>query len=98
MRDSRRRIPGTMNTPTIIDLEASGFGTGSYPIEVGFVLADGSTQCMLIKPDEGWTHWDSKAEAVHGITRATLQAHGKSPLEVASQLNRSLARQTVYSD
>ena len=87
-----------MNIPTVIDLEASGFGTGSYPIEVGFVLPDGSTQCMLIKPDEGWTHWDSKAEAVHGITRATLQAYGKSPLEVASQLNRSLAGQTVYSD
>ncbi|HSD39813.1 MAG TPA: hypothetical protein VLC92_20065 [Rhodocyclaceae bacterium] len=87
-----------MNAPTVIDLEASGFGTGSYPIEVGFVLPDGSTQCMLIKPDESWTHWDSRAEAVHGITRETLQAHGKPPLEVASKLNRSLAGLTVYSD
>ena len=27
--------------PPIIDVEASGFGRGSFPIEVGFVMADG---------------------------------------------------------
>ena len=29
-------------TPIVIDVEASGFGKGSYPIEVGVVLPDGS--------------------------------------------------------
>lgn len=87
-----------MNTPTIIDLEASGFGKGSYPIEVGFVLPDGSSQCLLIQPDAGWTHWDPAAELVHGISRATLLEYGHPALEVATQLNRSLRGQTVYSD
>ena len=27
--------------PAVLDIEASGFGRGSYPIEVGFVLANG---------------------------------------------------------
>jgi len=87
-----------MTPPIIIDLEASGFGTGSYPIEVGFVMPDGSSQCSLIRPAEDWTHWDSSAESVHGITRAVLMEYGHSPLDVATQLNRSLHGQVVYSD
>lgn len=87
-----------MNTPTIIDLEASGFGRGSYPIEVGFVLPDGSSQCSLIQPAASWTHWDASAEAVHGITRELLLQHGKPVIEVATMLNRNLRGQTVYSD
>jgi hypothetical protein len=43
--------------PIIIDVEASGLGHGSYPIEVGFALADGETHCRLIKPEEDWQHW-----------------------------------------
>ncbi len=87
-----------MNAPTVIDFEASGFGSGSYPIEVGFVLPDGSSQCFLIEPAAGWTHWDPGAEAIHGITRATLMEYGRPVAEVATQLNRSLHDQTVYSD
>jgi hypothetical protein len=87
-----------MNLPTVIDFEASGFGSGSYPIEVGFVLPDGSSQCFLIQPAAGWTHWDAGAEAVHGITRATLLEYGRPVIEVATQLNRSLHGQVVYSD
>ena len=37
--------------PIIIDIEASGFGRGSYPIEVGLVLPDGTPHCFLIAPD-----------------------------------------------
>jgi DNA polymerase III epsilon subunit-like protein len=87
-----------MDAPIIIDLEASGFGAGSYPIEVGFVLPDGSSQCSLIQPAEGWTHWDPKAESVHGITRSMLMEYGRPVAEVANLLNRSLRGQTVYSD
>lgn len=91
-------MPDILTPPVIIDLEASGFGVGSYPIEVGFVLPDGSSQCFLIKPAPGWTHWDTSAEAVHGITRATLAEHGHGIEEVATQLNRNLRGQVVYSD
>lgn len=36
--------------PIIIDAEASGFGTDSYPIEVGVALGDASRHCYLVSP------------------------------------------------
>lgn len=87
-----------MSQACVIDIEASGFGRRSYPIEVGYVLPDGRSRCMLIRPPEEWAHWDEKAALVHGITRATLMQHGKSPLEVARLLNDDLAGMTAYCD
>lgn len=84
--------------PCIIDIEASGFGRSSYPIEVGYVLHDGRTRCTLIRPPAHWTHWDPGAEQVHRISRDTLLRHGRSPHEVARMLNDDLAGQTVYCD
>lgn len=84
--------------PTIIDIEASGFGATSYPIEVGAVLADGSKYCSLILPASDWTHWDDSAEQVHHITRDILKSHGKPIREVVGQLNELLRHQTAYSD
>ncbi len=82
----------------MIDIEASGFGGGSYPIEVGYVLPDGRAACMLVRPAAAWTHWDDRAEQVHGITRALLAAHGRAPTDVAHALNRDLAGLVVYCD
>ncbi len=84
--------------PCVLDIEASGFGRNSYPIEIGFVLPDGRATCMLVRPAEGWTHWDSHAEQMHGITRSTLAAHGRTPREVAQVLNQELGGLTVYCD
>ena len=84
--------------PCVIDVEASGFGRGSYPIEVGYALADGRSRCTLIRPPEHWTHWDAGAEQVHRISRATLLRHGRPPQAVARMLNDDLAGQTVYCD
>ena len=81
--------------PAIIDIEASGFGNGSYPIEVGLALPDGSTHCFIIRPASNWTHWDSSAQAIHGISRETLIESGKPPPEVADSLNRLVAGQKV---
>lgn len=85
-------------TPIIIDIEASGFGKGSYPIEVGVALADGSRHCMLIAPARAWKHWDAQAERVHGISRELLANYGRPVHEVACYLNDLLRRRTVYSD
>jgi hypothetical protein len=90
--------PAAPCPPGIIDLEASGFGRQSYPIEVGFVLGDGSSYCTLIAPAPAWTHWDTAAEQVHHISRETLQKHGRSVNDVAQQLNTRLRGQTLYSD
>ena len=86
------------NAPAIIDIEASGFGGESYPIEIGFVLPDGRQQCTLIQPHADWQHWDSSAAAVHGISREVLIAFGKPPAQVAVWLNKNLAGLTIYSD
>lgn len=84
--------------PYIIDIEASGFGPHSYPIEVGVVLDPGRKYCSLITPAPDWTHWDDTAEAVHHVSRDVLIAHGRPPVQVALQLNELLGDRTVYSD
>jgi hypothetical protein len=88
----------TFALPIVVDIEASGFGRDSYPIEVGYVLPEGDTYCSLIQPDAAWTHWDDEAQRLHGITRAATVAFGRPPREVARQLNRVLAGQTAYTD
>jgi hypothetical protein len=84
--------------PTVIDIEASGFGRGSYPIEIGFVLPDGRGDCMLIRPTEGWLHWDPLAESLHHISRDQLLRYGKPIEEVIERLEAQLHGKTVYSD
>lgn len=87
-----------MSTPTVLDLEASGFGRGSYPIEVGFIDGDGAVFCSLIQPMPDWVHWDDSAQALHGISREILLQYGKPSAWVAQELNRRLHGQRVYCD
>lgn len=90
--------PLALRAPAILDVEASGFGRGSYPIEVGFVEPSGTVFCSLIQPEPDWQHWDPSAELVHGISREILQRHGKPTAWVAAQINERLSGQTVYCD
>lgn len=87
-----------MTRPGILDLEASGLGAGSYPVEVGVVLPDGRKYCSLILPACDWLHWDVQAEQLHGITRAVLISHGRAAREVAEDLNALVEGGTLYSD
>jgi hypothetical protein len=87
-----------VDIPVVIDVEASGFGAGSYPIEIGFVLGSGASFCTLVTPLPEWQHWDNEAATVHGIDRDTLQLNGKPAREVAFWLNEHLAGQVVFSD
>lgn len=89
---------GDIVLPAVIDIEASGFGRESYPIEVGVVLPNGKCNCYLIKPASNWTYWDSKAELVHGITRELLMEKGLDPRRVAMDLNDLLLGTRVYTD
>lgn len=90
--------PKRKSRPQIIDIEASGFGPDSYPIEVGVVLGNGLRFSKLIRPMPDWTHWDKAAEVIHGISQSQLQRYGHNPFEVAGDLNHLLNGQTVYSD
>jgi hypothetical protein len=94
---SRARVDRDF-VPIVIDVEASGFGRGSYPIEVGVVMADGTRHCYLVTPSRDWTAWDEQAEAVHGISRRQLSDFGSPADDVAWRLNELLRGQTVYSD
>lgn len=84
--------------PYIIDIEASGLGSGSYPIEVGLALGPDQRYCSLIRPAQNWNHWDEQAERVHQITRATLLSVGRPVTEIALELNQLLTGRVVYSD
>jgi hypothetical protein len=84
--------------PFIIDIEASGFGPHSYPIEIGVALEPGTKFCSLITPAPDWTHWDEEAEKVHRVPRDILEAYGKPAVQVAVSLNELLGNTTVYSD
>jgi len=84
--------------PIIIDVEASGFGQGSYPIEVGFIGSEGASFCSLIKPQPSWTDWDTEAAKIHGLSREILDVRGQGVIEVANMLNHHLSDMTVYSD
>ncbi|WP_022666302.1 hypothetical protein [Desulfospira joergensenii] len=84
--------------PFIIDVEASGFGQLSYPIEIGLAMEPDHRYCKLILPTRKWTHWDRKAEAVHKIPRKVLYRHGSPPKKVAEELNRLLDGSVVYTD
>lgn len=84
--------------PVILDIEASGFSSLSYPIEVGVVTSDGGLFCSLIQPLNTWTHWDESAERIHKIQRQQLVRSGKPARWVCQSLNDRLSGQTVYSD
>ena len=84
--------------PAVIDVEASGFGRGSYPIEVGVVLEDRTPHCYLVRPESDWDHWDEEAARVHKIPREALFTRGLPIAEIAARLNELLGSRTVYSD
>jgi hypothetical protein len=81
----------------VLDFEASGLSKSSYPIEVG-VVGDNSRYSSLICREDPWTYWNKDAEAVHGIQIEELIKNGQSAIIVATELNRLLDGDKVYSD
>jgi hypothetical protein len=90
--------PDQLVVPAVLDIEASGFGRDSFPVEIGYVLPDGEAFCTLIRPAPGWTHWDDSAERLHRISHQTARTHGRDALEVATLLNERLRGMTLYCD
>ncbi|WP_374294826.1 transcriptional regulator [Sphingomonas sp.] len=74
-----------------LDFEASSLGKHGYPIEVGWVFEDGSSEAHLIRPAPGWDDWDAGAEAIHHISRAMLAAEGTAHEVVAQRMVAVLA-------
>lgn len=88
----------TIQKPTIIDIEASGFGPESYPIEIGVVRSDGLRYCQLIKPFDDWLHWNIEAENIHGISKRLLKQKGISGIQICLELNDFIGSEQTYSD
>lgn len=80
-----------------LDFEASSLGKHGYPIEVAWVLSNGEEESHLIRPDSTWTDWDLKAETIHGLSRARLQAEGAPVADVASRMMSALAGYALYA-
>ncbi|HSH87736.1 MAG: hypothetical protein ACAH08_01435 [Methylophilus sp.] len=87
-----------MTPPIILDIEASGFGVGSYPIEIGYADASGATWSAQVQPQADWLHWDHQAEKLHQQSRQELVQHGQTPHAIATYLNLTFTGQTLYTD
>lgn len=84
-----------------IDLEASGLGAKSWPLEVGWAFASGGApDAILIQPDDLWPDdaWDVAAERLHGLDRDRLVREGKRARDVCHLMNEALFDADVYSD
>lgn len=84
--------------PSFIDVEASGFGPGSWPAAVAWSDHRGGISRCLVQPDPSWTHWDAQAESVHGLTRERLAAEGDPLAAVAARLASELGGGVAFSD
>lgn len=91
---------GETRFPCFLDVEATGFGPESYPIEIAWSDEAGEIHRCLIDPTPvpTWTAWDPQAELVHGIDRERLQRNGWPPEYVATRLIQDLAGKTIYTD
>ena len=87
-----------MFSPYFIDIEASGFGRGSYPIEIGIVNGVAPNFCHIVTPAEHWQHWDSGAESLHGIQRQMLLEQGMDMRELALLINQQFCGEVLYTD
>ncbi len=80
-----------------IDFEASSLGRHGYPIEVAWVLENGTAETFLVRPLEEWTDWDSAAQAIHGISRDQILNEGIASDVVANQLMAALQGHEVFA-
>lgn len=99
-RISKVEAREAMRPIAFIDLEASGLGARSWPVEVGWAGLAGDVHAILVQPHPAWPEeaWDMRAEALHGLTRETLEQSGKAAPEICQQLNDALTDVDVYSD
>ncbi len=83
----------------IIDIESSGLGPDSWPVSIAWhILETGAEGHLLIKPAPNWRGWQHEAEAIHGISQASLKTDGVPLDAVARQLAAALEDADLHSD
>ena len=93
---------GKVEAPRVffLDIEASGLGSRSWPVEVGWAGPGIEPVSVLLKPHDSWeaSAWEAEAEALHGISMLRLQAEGEHVVDACRQINEALDGACVYSD
>lgn len=95
-KQQSRKIAET--EPCIGDIEASGLGDRSYPIEVAWSDPAGVVHSWFVRPEHLWVYWDLAAEEMHHITYHDLKQYGKPAREIAQMMNADLNGQVLYFD
>jgi hypothetical protein len=84
-----------------LDIEASGLGDESYPIQIGYSFEEKGklvTKEFFIKPAEHWEYWDDEAEEfIHHIPRQALK-NGLSIQDACEKLNLDLIGAEIIVD
>ena len=93
----RRGLSQINGMKAFLDFEASSLSDQSYPVEVAWVFQDGRTESHLIKPAPEWVDWNPQAEAIHGISRATLTSEGQPHDVVATRMIEALSDHDLFA-
>lgn len=91
-------------SPVFYDFEATGLD--GIPIEIGWACVDETankivSEARLIRaaPEQELAcAWDEQAQQIHGITLETVMAEGRTPAEVLSHMNTTLAGRELFAD
>lgn len=85
-----------------IDFEASCLPKHgrSFPIEVGVSDLAGTSRSWLIRPHAQWRDWTwtEEAQALHGLSRARLEADGLPAEDVLAELSMVVKGRQVVAD
>ena len=92
------------DTPIFLDIEASGLGPDSWPIEIGLAWIT-PTGCIdsaarLIAPDPAWPEhgWSGDSARIHCIPRTRPDTEGIAAREVATWLVEMLDGRAALCD
>lgn len=94
------QLEASSSRTAFIDVEASSLSAASWPVEIGWAFERGDPHSALVRPHETWPDagWSAEAQRLHGIRREDLAREGRSPREVAEELNTALSGFDVWSD
>jgi hypothetical protein len=90
----------------VVDLEASGLGSASYPTELGWAIFSEDDSITsggcLIRPAAKWTiygnAWSPASERLTGISQQMLDRDGVSPREAVERFLAAVGDRDLYSD
>lgn len=91
-------FPELIDSPPVLDFEASSLSDQSYPVSAGLVVG-GHTHYWIIKPKENWLDWCYESQQIHGFKRDYLVENGSPTDQVYDEICSLLSGiPEIYSD